>query len=227
MNLSPFPKLMSLMLEAYPCSHFCPQGKDSINMASKVSSNTCPEAIWHPQNGNIPRGFLGATGKAEEVEVIMLFAEPGEPHGNESYGPNLDPKSLMESCINHTYTSMNNGTDQFHRNVKWFLNELFPGRSLVEQLRHVWLTEGRLCSIAEEIGKAPNRICANHFLKRQIELMPNATVIPFGKKARDALKSIKFQYIEGIYALARPGANHKPAKPSWEKAIEIVKSKRT
>ena len=217
---------MSLMLEAYPCVHFCPQGKNSMNMASKVSSNTCPEAIWHPKNGNIPRGFLGATGKAEEVKVIMVFAEPGEPHGNESYDPNMDSKSLMESCINHTYTSMKNGTDQFHRNVKWFLNELFPRKSLTEQLRHIWLTEGRLCSIADEIGKASNKVCASHFLKRQIELMSNATVIPFGGKARDALKSIRTQYVDGVYALAPPGANHKPARPSWEKAIDIVKSKR-
>ena len=226
MNLLPFPNLMSLMLEAYPCKYFCPQGKASMNMASKVSSNTCPEAIWDPKNGNIPRGYLGATGKAEQVEVIMVFAEPGEPHGNETYGLNLDPKNLMESCINHTYTSMNNGTDQFHRNVKWFLNELFPGKSLSEQLRNIWLTEGRLCSIAEEIGKASNKICANHFLKRQIDLMPNATVIPFGGKARDALKSIRVQFVDGVYALAPPGANHKPAKPSWENAIQIVQSKR-
>lgn len=54
----------------------------------------------------------------------------------------------------------------------------------------------------------------------------NGTVILFGGKARDALRSIRVQYVEGVYALAPPGANHKPAKPSWEKAIEIVKSKR-
>ena len=119
-----------------------------------------------------------------------------------------------------------NGTDQFHRNVKWFLNELFPRKSLAEQLRHIWLSEGWLCSIVDEIGKASNKICANLFLKRQIELMPKATVIPFGGKARYALKSIRAQYVDGVYALAPPSANHKPAKPSWEKAIDIVKSKR-
>ena len=106
MSLLPFPKLMSLMLEAYPCTHFYSQGKASMNMASNVSFNTYPEAIWYPKNGNIPRGFLGATGKVKEVEVIMVFAEPSEPYGNESYGSNLDPKSLMDACINHTYTSM-------------------------------------------------------------------------------------------------------------------------
>jgi hypothetical protein len=46
------------------------------------------------------------------------------------------------------------GTDLFHRNVRWFLHELFPGLSFDEQLRRVWLTEGRLCSIAKEIGSS-------------------------------------------------------------------------
>ena len=228
MNLLPFPKLMSLLLEAYPCTHFCPCGRKSMNLESKVISDSCLQAIWNPKVGHIPRGFLGATGKAKDVKVIMVFAEPGKPHDNEEYGTSVDPNSLMESCIKHTYNSMKNGKDQFHKNVRWFLNEILPESREIfdEQLRYVWMTESRLCSIKKETGDGPRRICANLFLKRQIELMPNAQIIGFGKnKAQKGLNYIGVDFIPAR-ALAPPGANHKPAKPSWENAIEIVQSKR-
>ena len=64
------------LLEAYrPCQYL----------------GTCREAIWNPKRGHIPRGFLGATAKLSDVEVVMVFAEFSHPHGNETYDPGHSP----------------------------------------------------------------------------------------------------------------------------------------
>ena len=55
--------LVDVLLPAYTCQHF---GK-------------CPDATWFPSEGHVPRGFLGATRALEEVEVVMVLAEPGPP----------------------------------------------------------------------------------------------------------------------------------------------------
>ena len=56
--------------------------------------------------------------------------------------------------------------------------------------------------------------------------MPNAQTIGLGKnKAQKALDYIEADFIPAR-ALAPPGANHKPAKPNRENAIQIVQSTR-
>lgn len=203
-------KLIELLLEAYrPCRNF----------------GVCREAKWDPALGHIPRGFLGATGALEDVELVMVFSEPGRPHSNERYGPVDDPMRLLESAVRHTYHSFANGTDRFHRNVRWFMSRLYPELTFEEQLRHVWLTEGRLCSIDVEIGSTKDRTCAAHYLLRQVQLLSNATVVAFGGKAKHYVHGLKGDWLEA-YALAPPGAYHKPAVPSWERAIAQIKSMR-
>lgn len=67
--MRPDDELSALLLEAYePCSN--------IN----VKSGICPQAKWDPESGHIPRGFLGAMGALDDVELVMVFAEPGHPH---------------------------------------------------------------------------------------------------------------------------------------------------
>jgi len=198
------------MLEAYKPCHFFGQ---------------CKEAKWKPENGHIPRGFVGATGEAEDVELVLIFSEPGHPHEGESYDASLSAEGLMGACVSHTYSSFRHGKDLFHRNVRWFMSELYPDLTFDDQLRHVWLTEGRLCSIDVEIGKTTDRTCAANFLARQIALLPNATVVAFGGKAKHYIKGMGIDYL-GAYALAPPGANHKPARPSWDAVIAEIKMSR-
>ena len=76
-------EIIKVLSEAYsPCQSF---GK-------------CKEAQWLPEEGHIPRGFLGATGSVDEVEAIFVFAEPGHPMMNEHgiYPESLDPEGYME-----------------------------------------------------------------------------------------------------------------------------------
>ena len=207
---SPNRELFDALLEAYrPCQYL----------------GTCREAIWNPKRGHIPPGFLGATAKLSDVEVVMVFAEPGHPHGNETYNPGDSPVGLLESGLRHVYGCYRNGTDLFHWNVRWFLSRLYPGLSFDEQLRHAWLTEGRLCSIENETGTTRDALCARHYLAQQLDMLPNATVVAFGGKAQHYVKHLRVEHL-AAYALAPPGANHKPARPSWERVITTIEERR-
>jgi hypothetical protein len=45
----------------------------------------CTEMRWNPEFGHVPRGFLGAAGRLKEVELVLVFAEPGDPHDGERH----------------------------------------------------------------------------------------------------------------------------------------------
>lgn len=155
----------------------------------------------------------------------MVFSEPGHPHRGEWYDPDAGANALMRACISHSYKSFKSGADLFHRNTRWFIDQLYPDLTFDQQLQRVWLTEGRLCSIDKEIGRITDRTCASSYLVQQVAMLPNATVVAFGGKAKHYLKGIGIDYV-GAYALAPPGANHKPARPSWQAAIAEVIARR-
>ena len=156
----------------------------------------------------------------------MVFAEPGHPHGGEGYDAHSGPESLLRSGMQYTYNCHQSGTDPFHKNVRWFMSEVFPSLTFDQQLRRVWLTEGRLCSIEKEIGSTIDATCASNYLARQIKVLSNATVVAFGGKAQRYLKGIGISFIRA-YALSPPGANFAKARPSWQAAIEQIAARRS
>lgn len=203
----PHADIQKILLPAYaPCTGF----------------GTCAEAVWNPAKGHVPRGFLGACGKLEEVRAVMVFAEPGGVYPTDRYGASLSAQNLLAATVAETGRIISTSQDQFHRNVRWFIDQILPGQDFSTQLRGVWLTEGRLCSVAQEIGGRKDRSCADRYLARQIALMPNAVVIGFGNKAQAYLSALGIDHC-AARALAPPGANHRPARPSWEAAIAEVK----
>ena len=95
--------LSRILIEAYrPCVNF----------------GVCREAKWDPPGGHAPRGYLGGCGPASAIELVMVFAEPGHPHIDESYDPNASPEAMMRQTLEHVWTSYAEGTDLFHRNVQ-------------------------------------------------------------------------------------------------------------
>jgi hypothetical protein len=48
-------------------------------------AQVCHEMRWHPAAGHIPRGYLGAKGDLSEVELVLVFAEPGNPLSDEKH----------------------------------------------------------------------------------------------------------------------------------------------
>ncbi len=209
MSALPHPQLRAVLEPAYrPCAGF----------------GTCAEAVWRPESGHVPRGFLGATGRLDEVRAVLVFAEPGGVYPDDHYPPGQRPEQFLAQAVAETGRIIAAGTDLFHLNIRSFLDMILPGQSLPDQLRQVWLTEGRLCSVAQEIGGRRDRRCSELYLRAQIALMPQAVVIAFGGKAQAYLAALKLEHVKAV-ALSPPGANHRGARPSWEAAAAMVRAR--
>ena len=203
----PNEQLLAVMREAYPCRHF----------------GSCRQAKFDPKAGHVPRGFIGATGELRNVEAIFIMAEPGHPHPDEHYSETA-PTDLLSQALLHTYKSYRDGTDLFHRNMRWVMDQIWPG-SFDEKLGRVWITEGRLCSIDSEIGAFDDKLCSPTYLGRQIDLLPSAAIVLFGGKARQrvaGLPALEGRVVIEARALAPPGANQRLSRPSWQNAIDII-----
>ena len=86
MNLLPNPPLKTLLTEnCSPCRFY----------------GQCKAAQWNPGSGHIPQGFVGATGTPEDVELVMVFSEPGHPHDAERYDASPGAEGLMKTSVGH------------------------------------------------------------------------------------------------------------------------------
>ena len=123
------PQLKEILKPAYQCVGF---------------DSTCdPPMRWTPHSGHVPRGFYGATGELEEVTLVLVLAEPGNP------SPNPGPEECyedVESAFGFTGYCFLTGGGQGHENVRHLICRCFPGLSLVDAMRKVWITESVLCS---------------------------------------------------------------------------------
>ena len=205
--MKPCRELLTIIEPAYaPCRNF---------------ADACSSLVWAPHKGQVPRGFLGATGSLREVELVLVFAEPGDPHDEEKH-------ESMDTSLDYTYRCMKLGTDQFHRNVRHILNLCFPEDSFDSQLCKTWMTESLLCSAPKEGGsvKASSwRACAACYLKPQLDLLSQAFVVALGSKAQSRLKSIGIPFFPAG-AAAPPGCNFPSAKSSWDEVAKILRERR-
>jgi hypothetical protein len=191
------PSLVKLLAPAYaPCSAFA--GK-------------CGEMRRSPAQGHVPRGFLGAAGALNDIELVHVFAEPGDPHDGEKH------EGLVSAYRYATY-AFETGKDQFHRNVRAILDICWPGLSFGEQMTKVWMTESVLCSATKEgssVSAAATSECGRRYLAAQFELLPHALVVALGSKAQKRLRSIGFTKFLSAFAVAPPGCNFSGAQESW------------
>lgn len=210
--LMPNSALLDVMRDAYGCRHF----------------GTCREAELSPSKGLIPRGFVGATGRLDDVEAIFVIAEPGGPMDGERYTEGASPDQLMREGIAHTYRCFRSSNNPFHRNMRWILDQLWPG-TFEEQMKRVWITEGRLCSIHHTTRWFSDRICAPTYLDRQLQLLPHATIVLFGNKAEDRVKrgtSVMARLPIKVSHVAPPEGMKPKAKATWVNLINHVQSLR-
>lgn len=201
------PELAAVLEPAYrPCVHF---------------GAACTGMRWAPAQGHIPRGFCGATGNLDDVRLVLVVAEPGDPHAGERH-------TGITSALEYTARAFRAGTDLFHRNVRDLLNQCFPDLSFDEQMKFTWITESVLCSASKEGGSVPAvswRACGSSYLKAQLSLMPRAVVVALGSKARDRLAALGIEAISAG-AVAPPGCNHKGARAAWPLIVESTQRKR-
>lgn len=175
---------------------------------------------WSPESGHVPRGFLGATGELEEVELVLVVAEPGNPQPDERH-------SGIESALQAAHFFHSSRRDQFHQNVGYILNLCWPHLTFDEQLRKVWLTESVLCSAPVEGGRVRHPVevaCGEKYLRHQLDLFPHALVVALGQKAQRRLRAIGFKRFLAADSVAPPGCNRRGARLSWDAIpVELAK----
>ena len=199
----PCPELLTILRPAFaPCAHF---------------QDVCLGAAqWVPNLGQVPRGFIGALGTLEDVELVLLIAEPGNPYATERHAGSK-PIEFIESVCAYAFEQYDRRTDLIHRNLRGILDRCWPGQTLREQLRKTWITETYLCSAVREGGSVPAaswRACARDYLGPQLRLLPGRVVVALGKKAQQRAAGFPFVYKAG--AVSPPGCNFARARASWD-----------
>ena len=179
----------------------------------------CLSMRWAPEQGHVPRGFCGATGSLDDVRLVIVSAEPGDPHESEAHSRTAP----LESVNEYAYRCFRDGKDLFHRNIRTILDMCFPELGFGDQLRVTWITDSVLCSARVECGGVPAsawRECRRRFLEPQLALFPNAVVAAVGAKARDRLVGVP-GVISAVSA-APPGCNLRSARASWQAIADRV-----
>lgn len=166
------PELKKILSPAYkPCSEF---------------TGACKDMRWDPQKGHVPRGFAGACGELSEVELVLVFAEPGDPNL-------LEHHKDLQSAYEYATCCLFLGRGQFHLNVRKILDLCWRKLPLEEQLRKVWLTDSVLCSAKRAGASVPKEVsdaCGNRYLLDQLSLFPNALIVAVGKKAEERILAV-------------------------------------
>lgn len=209
--MRPNPAVQAVLLPAYePCPGF---------------SGACTEMRWAPAEGHVPRGFSGALGRLEEVSLVLVTAEPGDPFAYETY-QSSPPSAVLAAASEYVYAARESTADVYHRNLRYILDGCFPSLSYREQMNRTWVTETVLCSAAKEggsVSRACERECRSRYLEAQLRLFPDALVVALGRKAQARLRG--WPGVLDAYSIAPPGANFKHARPSWDAVIAEYRSR--
>src|SRR5262249_50849929 len=161
-------------------------------------------------SGHVPRGFCGGVGSLKEIELVLVVAEPGDPHEYETYDETVPALERLADIFQVVYQCFETERDQFHKNVGYILKSCWPDLSFAQRMRRVWITESVLCSASQEGGHVPmavHRQCQDAYLSRQIKLLTGRTIVALGRKAQ-----ARFGNVDGILtaaSVAPPGCNFK------------------
>jgi hypothetical protein len=204
----PHPDLIRILAPAYqPCPAF---------------KTACTSMRFSPENGYVPRGFCGATGSLDEVDLVLVVAEPGDPQEGEVH-------TSLFSAYEYATVFFSTAQDLYSRNVRRILGMCWPDLSFDEQMRKVWITDSVLCSAKSECASVPATVeleCASRYLRDQLKLFPDALVVAFGKKAQRRLVKIGFTNFLPAWSPAPPGCNQAQARDSWQQIPQELAKRR-
>ena len=168
----------------------------------------------------MPRGFVGALGSLEEVQVVLLIAEPSSPFSYERYDAERD---LLEETFQQTFGSLERGEGLIHRNLRFVLDQIFPNTSLADQLRSTWITNTYLCDAPTDGGNVAasrERECVGRYLGPELDLFKGLPIIALGRKAhrRALMAMVNTPNLSRAWAVSPPGCNQPEARRSWVEA---------
>ena len=195
MNYLPSPELREILLPSHnPCQGFQGMCKGIAN--------------WNPEQGHVPRGFIGAFGSLDEVRVIILVAEPSDPHDKESY--TFDDTLMTQTC-KYKFGVYRDKKYRYHRNLRILLDRIFPDATLEQQLRNAWIVDTYLRSAPKKSSSMDKRNaergCAERFLVKQLELFEGRPIVALGRKAQKRvgryIPALRPHIIEAVHPSSR------------------------
>jgi hypothetical protein len=183
----PCPELVEILAPAYRCRHF-------DGACYKLNPG------WHPVHGHIPRGFTGAFGKLDEIELVLVVGEPGKPFDDDRYDPESSPVEQIDKIAEFSFHALQRReqhTRVFNTNFCGILDACWPELrgDLYEQLRRTWKAESYLCSTPRELDDVPKAswsVCGREYLKPQLSLLAErgAAIVACGDKAHRRVEAI-------------------------------------
>lgn len=197
----PNPRLVRVLERAYPCPGF---------------DGPCGDLSFEPKEGLVPRGFCGATGNADEVELVIVLSQPPLPTPEHAFDRDDTAFEIITAVCRRTYVALRIGGDLYHRNLKFILDQCLAGFSLEEQLKRAWITHSVLCSPPPDADGIPpdaSRYCRANYLERQLELFPEARVLALGIEAQRRLKGLP-GLLEAPHP-APPACNRPGVREGW------------
>ena len=181
-------------------------------------------ARWDPVHGHVPRGFTGGFGTLDQIELVLVVAEPGDPFTDERYDQKSSPVEQVEKIAEFSYQALTT-RDQFNTNLRRILNDCWPGLSLHDQMRRTWKAESYLCSAPRESGSVPRpswSVCGRDYLARQLDLLADRAIVACGGKARDRIRALGFTRFLAVPAIAPPEGNKPHARAEHRKIPAYV-----
>lgn len=173
----------------------------------------------------MPCGFGGATGSIEDVKLVIVTAEPGDPPDAAAYTGG--PDSMLANSLHIFHAAMLNGsvlrggrTAPFHRNMLRILKIFWPRDNLDEQLKKTWTTNAVLCPTPKSGGAHSSRVedtCTRTYLAAQLAVFSGAFVFALGSKAKRRMTAAGLRVdAAGLHPSAR--ASDAAKRESWEQA---------
>ena len=206
MRYTPPKRLEDILERAYRCQAFDDACKGT--------------ATWAPQEGLVPRGFIGALGDIEEVEVVITTAQPGAPpHPEEpALYSQARKQDLLDRTSQHTFECFRDERDRYHQGIRYLLDQIFhPNRRLEDQLRKTWITQTYLCSApggdGQKVGSRAGRECAGRYLTPQLALFDGVPLIALGGAAQKRVR-----HVPGVRNLIKvPSPNSRGSKAELQR----------
>ena len=124
--------------------------KDSLSPCEHFKGACKGVCHWCPKKGYVPRGYGTSARSINEIELVVVTAEPADPLDEEQYGADLDEN--FQSILNNFNVAMTGVVtrggrkNMFHDRLCELLNIFWPNEALEEQMRRVWFTDSVLCS---------------------------------------------------------------------------------
>jgi|tagenome__1003787_1003787.scaffolds.fasta_scaffold20971097_2 hypothetical protein len=205
----PCPELVAILAPAYePCRHFA-------GACARV-------ARWRPVEGHVPRGFTGAFGTLDEIELVLVVGEPGDPFHDERYESERSPVEQIEKTAEFSFHALERRDGGFSKAFRRILDFCFPEQCRYEQMRRTWKAESYLCSARREGGHIPRAslsVCGHDYLAPQLELLADRAIVACGNEVRDRIKALGFTESQFLHVPALPRYGNRPGAIEEQRTV--------